>query len=253
MLSSAKTIAKRAIQKTGYDIRVTSLPVAYFQSNHYMRHNARRLEHLASLRIPVAGKSVLEVGAGIGDHSHYYLDRGCTVTITEARADNLKVLRRRYPACQVQFLDLENPLAVEGSPFNVVHCYGLLYHLNDPARAIEFLAQNTKDFLFLETCVSFGTEEHTRLTKELAFEPTQAYSGIGCRPTRQWLFSKLREVYPFVYLPKTQPCHEEFPLNWNAPAQHNCGLQRAIFIASRAPLKNELLTESLIMTQQRHE
>ena len=41
----------------------------------YVRHNARRLEHLASLRIPVVRMTVLEVGAGIGDHSHYYMDR----------------------------------------------------------------------------------------------------------------------------------------------------------------------------------
>ena len=51
-----------------------------FHSWHYLRHNARRLEHLASLQIPIRGKSVLEIGAGIGDHSSYYLDRGCTVT-----------------------------------------------------------------------------------------------------------------------------------------------------------------------------
>ena len=50
-------------------------PAYEFHSHHYMRHNARRLEHLASLQIPVDGRTVLEVGAGIGDLSHFYLDR----------------------------------------------------------------------------------------------------------------------------------------------------------------------------------
>lgn len=85
----------------GYD------PVQVFHSDHYLRHNARRLEHLASLRIPVAGMTVLEVGAGIGDHSHYYIDRGCSITITEARAENLDYLKRRYPDVHVRFLDMD--------------------------------------------------------------------------------------------------------------------------------------------------
>jgi hypothetical protein len=71
-------------------------PAASFHTLHYLRHNARRLEHLASLQVPVAGKSVLEVGAGIADHSHYYMDRDCTITITEARKENLQYLKMRY-------------------------------------------------------------------------------------------------------------------------------------------------------------
>jgi hypothetical protein len=197
--------------------------------------------------------SVLEVGAGIGDHSHYYVDRRCTITITEARAENLEILRRRYPTCRVEFLDMENPTAIEGSPFNIVHCYGLLYHLQNPERAIEFLAQNTKNLLFLESCVSFGAEDQIYLTEEPRSDPTQSYSGIGCRPTRTWLFNKLHQVFQYVYLPKTQPCHEEFPLDWTAPEKHVAELQRAIFIASRDPLENDLLTPTLIMKQSHHE
>jgi 2-polyprenyl-3-methyl-5-hydroxy-6-metoxy-1,4-benzoquinol methylase len=90
-----------------------------------VRHNARRLEHLASLRIPVTGMSVLEVGAGIGDHSHYYMDRDCKITITEARPENIKYMRKHYPGFAIQFLDIEHPTRVDGSPFDVVHCYGL--------------------------------------------------------------------------------------------------------------------------------
>src|SRR5262245_52175121 len=109
------------------------------------------------------------------------------------------------------------------------------------------VAINALALLFLETCVSFGAEDRVNLTKELASHPTQAYSGTGCRPTRSWLFNKLRQVFPHVYLPKTQPCHEEFPLDWTAPKEHTASLQRAIFIASREQLENKLLTPSLIM------
>src|SRR5262249_49802264 len=113
--------------------------------------------------------------------------------------------------------------------------------------------QNTTRLLFLETCVSFGEGDHVNLTMEQQSNRTQAYSGVGCRPTRPWLFNKLQEVFKYVYIPKTQPCHRQFPLDWTAPAKHTASVQRAVFIGSHEPLSNDLLTQSLIMKQTRHE
>lgn len=252
LLNGVKMLARRMLQKTGFDIiRASNAPLANFHSNHYLRHNARRLEHLASLRIPVAGLSVLEVGAGIGDHSHYYIDRGCDITITEARQQNLEILKTRYPTHAVKFLDADNPSSIAGAPFDLIHCYGLLYHLGHPEEALEFFGRNARKMLFLETCVSFGEEDCVNLTKESRSNPTQAFSGTGCRPTRTWLYNKLRHLFKYVYLPITQPCHEEFPLDWAAPEKHSLGLQRAIFIASHEKLESDLLTRSLIMQQRR--
>ena len=197
--------------------------------------------------------SVLEIGAGIGDHSHYYIDRGCKITITEARSENLQYLRNRYPACNVQFLDMERPTHIDGSPFDVVHCYGLLHHLRNPEQAIEFMSRHTGGILFLETCVSFGEHEGINLEDEQRNDPTQACSGIGCRPTRPWLFSQLQKYFEYVYIPQTQPNDEDFPLNWNAPEEHQSHCHRAVFIGSREPLMSEILAPSLIMKQRRHE
>ncbi|GFE57773.1 bifunctional 2-polyprenyl-6-hydroxyphenol methylase/3-demethylubiquinol 3-O-methyltransferase UbiG [Geobacter sp. AOG1] len=253
MLSKIMTTARNIIRKTGFDIVRSDNPVCTFHSDHYLRHNARRLEHLASLRIPVTGMSVLEVGAGIGDHSHYYIDRGCRVTITEARTDNLQILKNRYPACDVRFLDMEHPSDINDSPFDLVHCYGLLYHLSAPKQALTFLSQSTRRMLFLETSVSFGDNEAINLVTEMQTDPTQAHSGTGCRPTRAWIFKELQELFEYVYLPTTQPNHEEFPLDWTNPDEHKASLQRAIFIASRERLENEKLKPSLLLKQIRHE
>lgn len=248
-----RTTTTSLVRKMGYDLIRRDDPVHAFHSNHYLRHNARRLEHLASLRIPVAGMSVLEVGAGIGDHTHYYQDRGCRVTVTEARAENLLHLGNRYPDCSVRFLDMESPRPLAGAPFGVVHCYGLLYHLSKPREALAFLGQNTGSMLFLETCVSFGEQEEINLLAEVQSHPTQACSGTGCRPTRAWLFRELRGLFEYVYLPTTQPCHEEFPLDWTAPDKHQAPLQRAVFIATRERLENPALTSALVLRQTRHE
>ena len=246
-------MVRNFIRKLGYKILRFNTPVTHFHSNYYLRHNSRRLEHLASLRIPVAGMSVLEVGAGIGDHSHYYIDRGCRITITEVRSENLQYLRNRYPSCNVQFLHMERPSHINGSPFDIVHCYGLLHHLSNPGQALEFISRNTIRILLLETCVSFGEGKEINIVREPQSDPTQAYSGIGCRPTRPWVFNQLQGLFEYVYLPKTQPNHEKFPIDWTTPDKHQTGSKSAIFIASRERIENELLTQSLINKQTRHE
>lgn len=226
-------------------------PEQEFHSDFYLRHNARRLEHLASLDLPVTNLSVLEVGAGIGDHSHFYIDRGCKITITEAREENLVYLRKRYPNIDVQCLDLESPSGLSGAPFDITHCYGLLYHLSKPEEALSFLAQQTGSMLFLETCVSFGDGDKINLIDEPQSNPTQAFSGVGCRPTRSWVFNQLKRHFEYVYMPLTQPCHPEFPINWSAPEQHSSPLQRSVFIASRNHIENPHLTASIPMLQSR--
>src|ERR1700682_5619401 len=57
----------------------------HFHSSSYLRHNASRQEHLATLGLDLNNKSVLEVGAGIGDHTTFFLDRGCEVLCTAPR------------------------------------------------------------------------------------------------------------------------------------------------------------------------
>ena len=49
-------------------------PEEFFSSFWYLRHNARRQEHLGSLNLDIFNKSVLEVGAG-NWRSYYILDR----------------------------------------------------------------------------------------------------------------------------------------------------------------------------------
>jgi len=244
-----RSVVSAKIKKEVFRLMGKEVAEAYFHADTYLRHTARRLEHLASLRIPVAGMSVLEVGAGIGDLSHYFLDRNCRLVITEARAANIKVLRERYPDVDVRVLDMENPILPPDIPFDVVHCYGLLYHLSRPERALEFLARCCARMLFLETCVSFGDTEELDLVTEERVNPTQSFTGKGCRPTREWVAARLKEHFAYVYVPLTQPCHKEFPLDWTDPAPPHDPLARAVFIASRNELKNDRLVSCLLKHQ----
>jgi 16S rRNA A1518/A1519 N6-dimethyltransferase RsmA/KsgA/DIM1 with predicted DNA glycosylase/AP lyase activity len=67
-----------------------------FRNFQYLRMNARRLEHLAGLGLPIAGRDVLEVGAGIGDLTSFFLDHGCSVTAIEPRPANRACFASQY-------------------------------------------------------------------------------------------------------------------------------------------------------------
>lgn len=56
--------------------------------------------------------------------------------------------------------------------------------------------------------------------------------------------SQLKALFAYVYVPRTQPAHEEFPLDWSG-AQPLGRLTRATFVASRRPIKNEVLLDFL--------
>ncbi|MGD1872792.1 MAG: class I SAM-dependent methyltransferase [Mastigocoleus sp.] len=226
-------------------------PITAFHSEVYLNHNQKRLEHLASLGLNINNSSVLEVGAGIGDHTGFFLERGCEVLSTEPRIENLRVLQSRHKRVCTLNLDMENPPGKLQGLFDIVYCYGLLYHLATPREGIDFMAKHCCNLLLLETCVSSGSGEYINLCDEYAADMTQSISGKGCRPTRKWIYSQLKRHFEFVYMPITQPNHPEFPIDWTSIESNPNDLIRSIFIASRHKLNNPLLVEEIPMQQRK--
>jgi len=217
-----------------------------FVSDHYRRHNQRRQEHLATLELPIAGRSVLEVGAGIGDHTSFFRDRGCAVTATDARPELLELLAARHPGVKTVPWNLEGPPPSGLAPHDVVYAYGILYHTANPAEVLERLAGLCGQLLLLETCLSQGADAACPIVDEIAADPTQAVSGRGSRPTRAWVLRELGRHFPHAYMSRTQPWHEEFPLDWTPQAPAPGHLIRGVFVASRAPLDQRRLSPRVL-------
>lgn len=204
--------------------------------------NTARMDHLATLHLPVDGKSVLEVGAGIGLLTGFFEERGCKVLSTDARPENVAENKKRNPARQVATLDLERPETIGAlGKFDVVFCYGTLYHLAAPEPALEALSQ-VSNLILLETCLSPGEHDLAPNVEE-AHTMNQAYKGQGSRPTRQWVLNRLEKFWGHGYISVTQPSHPDFPTDWSLPKTRQN--QRAIFVGSRTPLANPLLTASI--------
>jgi SAM-dependent methyltransferase len=204
--------------------------------------NNARMNHLGSLELPIEGQSVLEVGSGIGLLTTFFEERGCKVLSTDARPENVAENKRRNPARLVATLDLERPESIRAiGKFDVVFCYGTLYHLAAPEPALEALS-HVADLILLETCVSPG-EGDVSPTVEEEHTMNQAFSGLGSRPTRAWVVNRLAKFWGHGYISVTQPSNPDFPTDWTVPPTRP--LQRAVFVGSRAALTNPLLTADI--------
>jgi Methyltransferase domain len=252
---------RRALTGVGNDRDVQFSPLENFNHLATLGLTKRRQEHLASLGLDLVNRTVLEVGAGIGDHTGFFLDRGCKVLSTEGRPENLTVFRERWLRqfgwyknihnLEIAQLDVDHPPANFARTFEVVYCYGVLYHLEHPLTAIDFMARCCTSLLLLETSVSFGWEEKVIHAEEDRANVSQSIHGQGCHPSRPWIFSRLKERFEYVYMPVTQPWHEQFPTDWTSKVETPGQAQRAVFVASRQKLSSPMLVDHLPDTQRR--
>jgi hypothetical protein len=237
---------REAMEALGYASPGPGL--AYFFSPDYERRNRAVLGHLESLGLPLSDCRVLELGSGPGDHTGFYVQRNCAIVSVDSRQACLNMLMQRFPHVQTLLSDPNFPAALRDlGTFEVIHCYGILYHLERPADLISFIGQACSGFAVVETRVSADARDH--MVGETNEDYTQSSTGRGRQLTRKWVFEQLHHSFPFVYQTRTQPPNPEFPTNWNdltdAPP-----LVRAVFVASKYPLDLPSLSAVLLDEQE---
>jgi len=240
-----KKILKKILIR--FQVFIKKSPEDLFLTKHYQLHNIARLKHLDSLGLDLYGKSVIEFGAGIGDHTIFYLLKNCKVFSTDARPELLNIIKKKY-GTETMVLNVESELhkIISLPRFEIIHCYGLLYHISNPEAFLRSL-KGKGSMMFLETCVSGDyNDESSRLVKENKNDPTQAFSGIGSRPSREWIFNTLKEIFGYVYVPNSQPDHPEFPKDWTKGFDLQNSVIRAVFIASENKLDLPTLSDKLL-------
>lgn len=195
------------------------------------------------MQLPIKQRSVLEIGAGIGDLSSFFLDAGCAVTSTEPRDDYIAVFRERYAVAalwpahrhSIVHTGIEG-LDHSGVPrHDVVFCFGVLNELSHAQRALTILARYCSDFLIIESAVHSGEQ----LLDDVIFEE----NGWSL-PTRVWLQHRLQESFQHVYSPLIQPNFDRYRCDWSA-SDNQRRQHRVIFVASHTPIDHALLIEGL--------
>jgi len=212
-----------------------------FDRPHYADMTEARLRHLRTLGLDLRGKSVLDVGCGIGRLAEFFDEAGCKVCCADGRAENIEQMKQLYPGRRGEVLDVEKERLERLGRFEVVFCYGLLYHVTDVDGVIEKCAAVCAELLLLETCITPIDDPIVRLVRENPKDVTQALRGWGSRPSPAYIETCLRlNGFQHVYAPRQLPDHPQFhykyvkDLSKFSPA----ALARDIFIASRTPLAN---------------
>ncbi len=214
-----------------------------FLSAEAQRINAARQNHLATLGLPISGRRVLEVGAGIGLHTAFFEERMCDVLSTDGSAVNLAEIKRRFPGRETALLDLDDSGDITRlGTFDLVYCYGTLYHLSDPDGALARMASVCSGQVLLETIVALGQYPELHLVADPPAD-NQGIHGIGCRPTRSWVMDALKRHFGWAYTTVSQPNHPEFELDWTLTKSF--GNMRAIFVGSKVELRLRMLAEAL--------
>jgi FkbM family methyltransferase len=219
-----------------------------FDSPDALSINAARMAHLASLGLPLAGKTVLDLGSGVGHLAKSLLELGCQVTCVDGRPQNIAILRSRHPGIAAHVANVETDSLAAFGRFDIVFCYGLLYHLENPVAGLRNMAQACKDLLVLETVITDHSEPILRLLDEPPETWNQALGPLGNRPSPAFVALALtRAGFACVYAPNEPPHHPDFRFDWrgNLEFSRDGHLLRSIFIASRRPLQNPAL--SLLM------
>jgi SAM-dependent methyltransferase len=206
--------------------------------------NRARMDFIEGLALPLEGRRVLDVGAGIGHFAEFYRRMGATVVAIEGRSDNVDEMQRLYPQIEVHVGDVQEVDLTALGRFDVVHCFGLLYHLDSPVGVLRRIERVCRDVLLLETIVC----DSSRPVMLLTDEPTamnQALTGLGCRPSPSFVAMALNRLgFPFVYGATRPPDHPDFHFEWRDTLEvsrdrHNL---RCVFVASRRPMARDSLT-----------
>jgi len=174
--------------------------------------------------------NAVDAGCGVGFFSQTLADCGLNVCGFDGRGENVTEARRRFPHIPFDQGDIEDDLILQLGGFDLVLCFGLLYHLENPLLAIRNLRALTEKCLLLESMCLPG-EKLSMLLRTEPRQEDQSLMEIACYPSEGSLVKMLyRAGYGEVYRVMPLPDHEDF----RETAEH--ARRRTVLLASIAPI-----------------
>lgn len=210
-----------------------------FDQSHYESLNQSRAirvrELLSDLGGKIGARTALDVGCGLGYFSKLLHSLGLKVTAIDGRSENVAEASHRVPEVKFHTIDVEDHSILGFGTFDIVLCFGLLYHLENPFLAIRHLRALTSSILFVESVIFPGDNPVMGLVDENLTED-QGLNHVAFYPTESCLVKLFyRSGFPVVYRLASMPDHPHFR---SSPYSRQA---RTMLIASTRPLDTRLL------------
>ena len=165
---------------------------------------------IASWKSRLGLNTALDLGCGVGHFSAALKEGGFAVTAADARAENIAEAKSRYPGIDFRVADAEDPSISAWGKFDLVLCFGLLYHLENPLRATRNLYRLTEKVLLLGSIVVAEEEPFLLLMDEPPGED-QSLRTVSCYPSEGAIIKMAyRAGFPQVYRFRELPDHDDF-------------------------------------------
>jgi FkbM family methyltransferase len=216
------------------DVNTFTISLTVFDRRHYLKLIQARSETIrrvvTGLRLALGLANALDAGCGVGFFAQVLHECGLYVRGFDGRMENVMEARKRFPRIPFGQGDIEDPDVVRAGKFDLVLCFGLLYHLENPMLAIRHLRALTGKGLLIESMCVPGDQPGMMLREEPAQED-QSLTEIALYPSEGCLVKMLyRAGFTSVYKIAVLPDHDDF----RETTEH--ARRRTVLFASVAPV-----------------
>src|SRR5580693_4787838 len=193
---------------------MTAPAMTIFDQRHYVDLIDARGEVIRKI-VPqlqnVLGLSTaLDAGCGLGFFTQILSESRLKAAGFDGRQTNVDEARRRYPDLTFDVGDIEDSSIARLGSFDFVLCFGLLYHLENPLRAIRHLRALTGKVLFLESMCLPSDEPFALLREEPPFDD-QSLTNLAFYPSEGCIVKMLYGCgFSRVYKVSPLPDHDDF-------------------------------------------
>ncbi len=178
-----------------------------FDQRHYLELIVARGKTIRrvveNVKLSVGLRTALDAGCGTGFFAQTLQECGLSVQGFDGREENVSEARRRYAGIAFEQGDVQDAGILRLGTFDLVLCFGLLYHLENPMLAIRHLHALTGKALLIESMCLPDGEPYVLLRTEPRAEDQSLtdmafYASEGCLVKMCYRagFSQVFRVHP---------------------------------------------------------